>query len=128
MIIKNRKASYNYFLSDEYVAGMVLKGDQVKNIRHGKVSLNESHIVFGNGYEVLASFTIGAEPVHIKLLLNKREIDKLRVKVGQKGFTVVPVNIHISRGMFKMRIALAKGKKMYDKRETIKERDLSRKI
>lgn len=126
MLIQNKRAKFDYFLSDEHTAGMILTGLQVKAIRAGKVSLNESYCSFGIGNELVVKMMIGAETFHIKLLLNKKELIKLREKAQQKSFTIVPVNIHLSRGMFKMKIALGKGKKLYDKRQTIKERDLKR--
>ena len=128
MLIQNRRASFDYFLSDEVTAGMKLSGTQVKDIKAGKTSLAESHCFPGVGNEIWVKLAIGAETETIKLLLNKREIQKLKEKVRVKGFTLVPVNIHTNKGYIKMKIALGKGKKNYDKRNTIKERDLSREM
>jgi SsrA-binding protein len=126
MLISNKKGYFDYFLSDEVTAGMILTGLQVKAIRAGKASLVGAHCYLGTGHEMFANFSIQGVNVQIKLLLNKKEIEKLRRKCEVKGFTLIPVNMHLSRGMIKMKVALGKGKKQYDKRQVIKERDASR--
>lgn len=126
MLIQNKKASFDYYLSDEVVAGMILTGLQVKSIKAGKASLIGAHCFLGTKNEMFVSLSIEGVHSQIKLLLNKKEIQKMREKVSVKGFTLIPFNMHLNRGMVKMRVALGKGKKLYDKRQVIKERDLSR--
>ena len=134
--ITNRKASFSYYLYDKYTAGMVLQGTEIKSIRMGKASLVESYCYFRNGELWIKNMSISPyEKGNIynhdinrerKLLLSKRELNKL-MKSKEKGFTIVPTRLFISqRGFAKLEIALAKGKKLYDKRQVIKERDIER--
>lgn len=134
--IKNKRASFEYMLLAKYVAGMVLTGTEIKSIRAGKVSLPESYCYFSRG-ELwvkgmhIAAYTQGNIYNHVenrerKLLLNKKELNKL-MRNKEKGMTIIPVQLFINeRGLAKLEIALAKGKKLYDKRQRIKERDLER--
>lgn len=137
--IKNKKAEYQFFLIDRYTAGIVLTGTEIKSIRAGKASVGESFCVFINGELFIknmyvAEYTHGSAFNHVprrdrKLLLNKRELRKLQGKIKEKGLTIIPVVLFIDEnGRAKIEIALAKGKKLYDKRESLKEKDLKRQI
>jgi len=134
--IKNKQASFSYTFLDKYVAGIVLTGTEIKSIRAGKVSLQESYCYFSGGAlwvkgMHIAAYTQGNIYNHVenrerKLLLNKKELRKL-MRNKEKGLTIIPVQLFINeRGLAKLQIALAKGKKLYDKRQSIKERDLAR--
>ena len=137
--IKNRSAYHDYFIEDKYDAGMVLVGTEIKSIRDGKVSFTDSFCIFHQG-ELwvknmhIAEYRFGTTNNHIavhdrKLLLNKRELKKLEGKLKDKGYTIVPLKIFFNeKGLAKLEIGLGKGKKLYDKRETIKERDTDREI
>lgn len=134
--IKNRRASFEYLLLDKYVAGMVLTGTEVKSIREGKVSLPESYCYFSRGELWVKGMHIAVykqgniynheENRERKLLLNKKELNKL-MRNKEMGMTIVPVKLFMNdRGLAKLEIALAKGKKLHDKRQHIKEKDLER--
>ena len=132
----NKKASYDYFLESTYEAGIILEGSEIKSIKGGNVNLKDSHIQIKNGEAFIINMHISPyvngsvfnpEPTRTrKLLLNKQEIRKLDIKVKEKGYTIVPTKVYLKKGLAKVEIALAKGKKNYDKRETIKERDWNR--
>jgi SsrA-binding protein len=134
----NRKANFQYELLDRLEAGMVLLGTEVKSLRDSKVNLQESYARFiGNELWLLnchiSEYKYGNlnnhEPLRErKLLLTKRELKKLKSKLQEKGLTLVPVKIYFKTSRIKLEIALAKGKKLYDKRETIKKRDTERKL
>ncbi len=135
--IKNRKASFNYELVERFVAGMKLVGTEIKSIRGGKVNLTDSYcsIIRGEVYVInlhISEYELGTVNNHIakrdrKLLLNKKEIEKLDKKVKESGFTIVPTKLFVNdRGLAKLEIALARGKKTYDKRETLKTKDAKR--
>lgn len=137
--IKNRKASFNYELVERFVAGMKLVGTEIKSIRGGKVNLTDSYctIIRGEMYVInlhIAEYELGTVNNHIakrdrKLLLNKKEIEKLDKKVKESGLTIVPTKLFVNdRGLAKLEIALARGKKTYDKRETLKSKDAKRDI
>ena len=137
--IKNKKASYEYHLIDKYVAGIVLTGSEIKSIRQAKVNLQDAYCTFLNNELYvkemhISPYSMAREVNHEpkrdrKLLLNKRELKKLEAKHKEKGLTIVPTRIFINnRGLAKLEIALAKGKKLYDKREDIKEKDLKREM
>lgn len=137
--IKNRKASFNYELVERFVAGMKLVGTEIKSIRNGKVNLTDSYctIIRGEMYVInlhIAEYELGTVNNHIakrdrKLLLNKKEIEKLDKKVKESGLTIVPTKLFVNdRGLAKLEIALARGKKTYDKRETLKNKDAKRDI
>jgi SsrA-binding protein len=132
--IKNRKASFHYELSEKFVAGISLTGSEIKSIRQGKVSLQEAYCVmhhqemFVRGMNIAMYKEAGAnnhEPTRErKLLLKKTELKKIQKKLDEKGLTMVPLRLFINdRGLAKMEIALGKGKKVFDKRQTIKDRD-----
>ncbi|EEU12658.1 MULTISPECIES: SsrA-binding protein SmpB [Anaerococcus] len=138
ILANNKKAKHDYFLEEKYEAGIELKGNEVKSIREGKVSIKESHVGDYKGelfiynmnvtpYE--QSYEKNIDPIRTrKLLLHKKEIDKLIGKVSQAGYTMIVNKIYLKEGLIKAEIALAKGKKIYDKRETIKKNDAKRKI
>ena len=138
ILANNKKAKHDYFLEEKYEAGIELKGNEVKSIREGKVSIKESHVGDYKGelfiynmnvtpYE--QSYEKNIDPIRTrKLLLHKKEIDKLIGKVSQAGYTMIVNRIYLKDGLIKAEIALAKGKKIYDKRETIKKNDAKRKI
>ncbi len=137
--IKNKKASYQYFLEDRFTAGIQLTGTEIKSIRTGKVSLAESYCNFIEEELFvinmhIAEYKLGTIYNHDpkrnrKLLLTKRELKKLRIKVNEKGYTIIPTLLFINeRGLAKLEIALAKGKHLFDKRDDIKKRDINREI
>lgn len=138
--IKNRKARFEYELLDKYTAGIVLAGTEIKSIREGRVSISESFCEFNDKDELFvinmqideyshASHFNHKPKAERKLLLNKRELKKLNKEIKTSGLTIVPLNLFINdRGLAKMNIALAKGKKLYDKRDTIKDRDNKRNL
>lgn len=137
MLIKNKKAGFEYFLLEQFVCGIVLVGTEIKSIREGKASLVDSFCSF-TGDELflnnshIAEYKFGNQFNHEpkrsrKLLLTKKELRKLKKKTKEKGLTIVPVNMFINnRGFCKVTISIAKGKKLYDKRSTIKDRDIKR--
>lgn len=135
--IKNKRAAYEYFLMDEYTAGLVLMGSEIKSIREGKANLNDAWCTFvGSELFVrdmhISEYKFGSYWGHQakrdrKLLLNRRELRKLQNKIKERGYTIVPELLFVdSRGYAKLTIALAKGKHHYDKRETIKAKDSRR--
>jgi SsrA-binding protein len=137
--IKNRQAGFEYELLDRYVAGMVLMGTEIKSIREGKVNLQDGYCYMNNGEFFVKGINITpyAQGTHYnheatrerKLLLKKSEIKKLEGKVEEKGLTLVPTRLFINdRGLAKLEFALAKGKKIHDKRDSIKERDAKREL
>ncbi|MCB1556693.1 MAG: SsrA-binding protein SmpB [Alphaproteobacteria bacterium] len=137
-VADNRRARFDYALEDKFEAGMILTGTEVKSLRHGQCSLNESYVGPKNGEIFLLGAHIpeyGPAGAHLqheprrprKLLLNKREVDKLLGAVAREGYTIVPVRLYFDdKGKAKLEIALAKGKKQHDKRETEKARDWGR--
>ncbi|MBL8511192.1 MAG: SsrA-binding protein SmpB [Betaproteobacteria bacterium] len=136
-IVDNKKAFFDYFIEDRYEAGLVLEGWEVKAIRAGRAQLKEGYVILQNGAFYLigshisplpaASTHIHPDPVRTrKLLLKQDEINKLIGKVEQRGYTVVPLNLHYKAGRIKLDIGLAKGKKQHDKRDAEKERDWKR--
>ena len=135
----NRQAYFNYNIEDKYVAGVVLLGTEVKSIRTGKVSFNDSFCLLDNDELWLRGLYIGEYslgtsnnhiPVHDrKLLLNKRELKKLKAATKEKGLTIIPLKIFMNeKNLVKVEIGLARGKKLHDKRETLKKRDTDREI
>ena len=137
--IRNRSAYHEYYVEDKFDAGMVLMGTEVKSIREGKVSFVDSFCFFQKG-ELwvrnlhIAEYRFGTTNNHIavhdrKLLLNKKELRKLEGKLKDKGYTIVPLRIFFNeKGLAKMEIGLGKGKKLHDKRDTIKQRDAEREM
>lgn len=139
MEISNRKAYHEFFFEQTYIAGLVMQGTEIKSLRAGKASFNDSYCYFhGNELFVkslhISEYNFGTynnhEPMQErKLLLTKRELRKLEAKTKEKGYSIIPLKIFLTeKGFFKMEIGLGKGKKIYDKRETIKERDTDRDI
>lgn len=136
-IIDNKKAGFDYFIEEKYEAGIVLEGWEVKAIRDGRAQIKESHIVVRNGelwllnahISPLNSASTHVHPVNTrtrKLLMHKKEINRLIGKVEQKGYSLVPLNLHYKNGRIKVDMALAKGKKQHDKRDTLKDKDWKR--
>lgn len=137
--IKNRKASFEFEFLEQHTGGMVLQGTEIKSIREGKASLQESYCYFSRGELFIKGMHIAPyeqgtiynhDPLRDrKLLLQKKELRKLESKLNEKGLTIVPVRLFISeRGHAKINIALAKGKKLHDKRDSIKEKDIKREM
>ena len=136
IICLNRKASFNYFFKDLLEAGIVLKGSEIKSIRDGKINIADAYAVEKKGEIVLinshisqykqASYSNHNPTDERKLLLNKREINKLIGKMQRDGFTIVPTKMYFKKGKAKIELAVAKGKKQYDKRESKKNRDWNR--
>ena len=138
-IADNKKAAYNYFFEERHEAGMVLEGWEVKALREGKVQLTDGYVLIRGGemfvmgcqINPLKSASTHVNPDSIrtkKLLLHKEEIRRLTIKVEQKGYTLVPLNLHWKDGKVKCEIALAKGKAGHDKRDTIKDREGKREV
>lgn len=137
--IRNKKASFEFFLLEEFTAGMQLTGTEIKSLRAGKASVSDAYCSFsGNELFVrnlhIAEYTMGSYNNHEpkrdrKLLLNRKELKKILAKINEKGLTVIPVLLFIDeKGLAKLKIAVAKGKKLYDKRETLKHKDQQREI
>ena len=138
MEIVNRQASFNYFIEDKYEAGIVLTGTEIKSIRLGKCNIKDSYVIIRNNEVYLLNAHISHyeqgnifnhdETRNRKLLLNKKEIFKLRDKLNIEGYTLIPLKIYFVKGRAKVLIGVCKGKKNYDKRESIKEKDLQREM
>lgn len=136
VVVKNRRASRDYFIEDRYEAGLVLKGTEIKSIRQGKVQLTDSFISLRNGEAYIKGMHIAhydhgnifnhEEMRDRKLLLHKHEIEKLQKAQDREGYTIIPLGLHLKKGMAKLEIATAKGKHLYDKRESEKERSMKR--
>ena len=136
IIVKNKNASRNYHLSDKYQAGIVLEGWEVKGLRNGKVDVKDSYVTLKNNEAWVIGLKIdppaslkneNIDPVRSrKLLLNKKEINKLIGKMQRDGLTLVPTKMYFKKGKAKIEIAVAKGKKQFDKRATKKNRDWNR--
>jgi len=137
--IKNKKASFEYFLLEKFIAGIQLTGTEIKSIRDSKASISEAYCLFISEELFIRNmhiteYTYGTYNNHDpkrdrKLLLSKRELRKLKTNLDQQGTTIVPTFLFINeKGLAKIEIALAKGKKLYDKRETIKGRDIQREM
>ena len=136
IICLNRKASFNYFFENLIEAGIVLKGSEIKSVREGKVNIADSYAVEKNNEIVLinshiasykqASYTNHKPSDERKLLLNKKEINKIIGKIQREGFTIIPTKMYFKKGKAKIELAVAKGKKQYDKRLAKKTRDWNR--
>src|SRR4051794_39924682 len=136
-IVENKKAFHDYFIEERYEAGIALEGWEAKAIRAGRAQLKEAYVIVNNGEVFLvgahvsplatASTHIQPDPTRTrKLLLNAGEIDKLIGAVERAGYTLVPLDMHYTRGRIKLEVGLAKGKKQHDKREAEKDRDWKR--
>jgi len=138
IIAENRKARHDYIIEDEVEAGMVLKGTEVKSLRGGRANLKDSYARIKNGEVFLHQMHIGEypfayfdnhDPLRVrKLLLHRQEIRKLYAKVNEKGFSLVPLKMYFKNGKVKILLAVARGKKGFDKRESIKRRDAKREL
>ena len=139
MEIRNRSVYYEYFIDDTYTAGMVLLGTEVKSLRAGKANFNDSYCIFQGGELWIKSFHISEyshgtvnnhDPVRErKLLLNKKELRKIGGKLKEKGYTIVPLRLFSNEAnLIKIEIGLARGKKLHDKRDSIKQRDTDREL
>jgi SsrA-binding protein len=137
--IKNKKAWYEYFLLEEFTAGMILTGSEIKSIREGKVSIAEAYCFLDRGEVYIKNMHISEyhhggysnhDPIRDrKLLLSRREIKRLTVKTVEKGLTIIPLLLFISdSGYAKIKISIARGKKFFDKRDSIKSRDIDRDV
>jgi SsrA-binding protein len=136
-IVENKKAYHDYFVEEKFEAGLALEGWEVKAIRAGRAQLKEAYVIVKNGEIVLlgahvtpltsASTHVRADPTRTrKLLLHRAEINRLIGKVERAGYTLTPLNLHYSKGRIKLDVGLARGKKQYDKRAAIKEREWNR--
>lgn len=139
MEIQNRKAKFNYFIEEEIECGIELAGNEIKSLRLGKANIKDSYGIIKNGevyllnmhikkYEQSSNINVLDETRSRKLLLHKNEIKKLQNKLNLEGYTLVPIRVYLKGNKFKVSLGVCKGKKNYDKRETIKERDIKRKI
>ena len=136
LVANNKKAYHDYFIEEKYEAGIVLHGTEVKSMRMGKCSIKESFIRIENGEVFVYGMHVSPyekgnifnkDPLRVKkLLLHKSEINKLAGKIAEKGFTLVPLQVYFRDGRAKVEIGLAKGKKLYDKREAIAKKDMRR--
>lgn len=143
-LAENRRARFDYDILEDYEAGIALSGREVKAVRNGQISLKGSYVVFAGGnptllnahispYAFSGGQTAGGQTAYDptrsrRLLLKKREIGYLRGKLEEKGLTIVPLSVYTSKHLIKVKIGLAKGKRLLDKRETIKKRDLDREV
>lgn len=136
MEVKNKKASFNYFIEDEYEAGIALVGTEIKSVKKGSVNITDSYVRIKNNEAYIINLFIDKydegsifnhEPTRErKLLLHKKEIKKLSSLCTKEGYTLIPLKIYLKNGKAKILVGVAKGKKNYDKRETIKSKDLER--
>lgn len=138
IIVNNKKAFYNYHILDKYEAGLVLMGSEVKSLALGEVNLKDSYIVFQNNEAFLQKAHINIykfssynnhEPERLrKLLLSRSELDKIQKEMKEKSLTCIPLKLYFSKSLIKLEIALAKGKKIHDKRADLKQKSLKREI
>ncbi len=136
LVANNKKAYFDYFIEDKIESGIVLYGTEVKSIRMGKVSVKESYIKIEKGEVFIYNMHISPyekgnifnrDPIRVrKLLLHRAQINKLSGKIAEKGYTLVPLQVYIKDGLAKVEIGLAKGKKLYDKRDSIAKKDVRR--
>ncbi len=136
ILVNNKKAFFDYFIEEKYEAGIELHGTEVKSVRMGKCSIKEAYIQVVNGEIFIYNMNItpyekgnifNKDPLRVKrLLLHKSEIRKLEGGVSEQGYTIMPLNVHLTRGRVKLDIGLAKGKKLYDKRHDIAKKDQAR--
>ncbi len=138
IVAKNRKAYHEYFIEEKYEAGLVLVGTEVKSIRQGKVNLKDSYVSISEGEAFVFNMHISpyekgniynTDPLRPrKLLLNKREIRKLAGLAALKGYSLIPLSLYLKNGLVKMELSVAKGKKLYDKRQDLAKKDADRRI
>lgn len=138
IVARNRKAARDFILEDRFEAGITLLGSEIKAVRAGQVSLNEAYVRIENGEAWLLNAHIAAyEPASQanheprrsrKLLLHRRELDRIAIRVKQRGYTLIPTQMYLTRNLAKLEVALAKGKRSFDKRREIAEREAQREI
>ena len=136
LIANNKKARFDYFIEETYEAGMVLHGTEVKSLRMGKCSIKEAYIKIDHGEVIVCNMNItpyekgnifNKDPLRVrKLLLHQIQINKLETQLTQKGYTLVPLQVYLNKGLVKIEIGLGKGKKLYDKRQDIAKKDQKR--
>ena len=136
LLANNKKAYFDYFIEDKWEAGIALFGTEVKSVRMGKVSIKESYIKIEKGEVFVYNMHVSPyekgnifnrDPIRVKkLLLHRAEINKISGKITEKGYTLVPLQVYIKDGLVKVEVGLAKGKKLYDKRDTIAKKDVRR--
>ena len=136
LVANNKKAYFDFFIEDKYEAGVALHGTEVKSIRMGKCSIKESYIKIENGEVFIYGMHVSPyekgnifnkDPMRIKkLLMHKYEINKLNGTLQQKGLTLVPLQVYLKGGLVKVEVGLARGKKLYDKRESLAKKDMKR--
>ncbi len=136
LLANNKKAYFDYFIEDKWEAGVALYGTEVKSIRMGKVSIKESYIKIENGEVFVYNMHVSPyekgnifnrDPIRVKkLLLHRAEINKITGKIAEKGYTLVPLQVYLKDGLIKVEVGLAKGKKLYDKRDSIAKKDVRR--
>jgi len=137
LIVENRQARHEYFIEETYVCGIVLEGSEVKSIRAGNINLKDSFCLIANGevfvknmhvavYDKSGAYNTRNSKRDRKLLLRRAEINKLVGKVGEKGFSLIPLEVYFEGSLCKVKMGLCKGKHTYDKKETIKQRDIKR--
>ncbi len=137
-IARNKKAHHNYFIEETFEVGIVLKGTEIKSIRQGKVSIQDSYVRMRHKEALIinmhvAKFKEGAifnhdETRERKLLMHKQEIIRLETKLNQQNATLIPLEVYLKEGLCKLKIGFAKGKKKYDKRQSLKEKDMKRRV
>lgn len=138
IIARNKKASHDYYLLNTYEAGIVLRGTEIKSVRANKVNIGDAYCIIRNEEMFIVNMHIAKydqgnlfnhdETRSRKLLLHKKEIVKIFNKIGQESLTIIPLKVYMEKGLAKIEIALAKGKKNYDKRQSLKEKDANRNI
>ncbi len=138
IVSTNRKATHDFFLEDRFEAGIALRGSEIKSVRAGQVSLRQAYVTVDQGEVWLVgahiapydpASTMNHEPTRTrKLLLNRKEITKLEAKINERGYTIVPTKMYLTHGLAKVEIALAKGKRQWDKRREIAKRDAQREV
>ena len=138
VVAQNRKARHDYFIEQTYEAGIALVGTEVKSIRQGKVNLRDSYIAIKNGEAILQGMHVtpyeqgnrfNHDPMRNRvLLLHKREINRLEVAASREGMTFIPLDLYLKKGLVKVTVAIAKGKKLYDKRDSEAQRDAKRQM
>lgn len=136
LLANNKKAYFDYFIEDKWEAGVALYGTEVKSIRMGKVSIKESYIKIENGEVFVYNMHVSPyekgnifnrDPIRVKkLLMHRTEINKIEGKISEKGYTLVPLQVYLKDGLVKVEVGLAKGKKLYDKRDSIAKKDVRR--
>lgn len=138
ILYSNKKAFHDFFIEEKYEAGIVLNGSEVKSCMNGNINLSDSYVTIDNGELIMYNSFIAQynhqgyikheEKCKRKLLMHKKEILKLNQEINVKGFTLIPISFYINNGKIKVELALAKGKKYYDKRNSLKEKDVKKEI